>query len=249
MDLQKEYEKRFGAFPLSNITYYLIAGQVVMFVLILVNPAVAASLPFQKILFLFMPATLSPLWAVFQWYFMYMIGNALENEWGAFKYFLYIFIGYFAALAGSIFFPASVVSNAFLFSSLFFAFAYLNPEVTLLLFFILPVKIKWLAWISWVALAATFLGGSSSTKVQILLSVVNFLIFFGREIVELVRDRKNHSAYIASQKTIERQIYMQCVVCHATQDDRKIFYYCHTCIPELCYCEDHLKQHKHKIIN
>ena len=47
-------------------------------------------------------------------------------------------------------------SNTMLNASLFFAFASFYPDEVIYIFFILPVKVKWLAWIS----AAFLLFGS-----------------------------------------------------------------------------------------
>lgn len=259
MNLEKEYEKRFGAFPLSNITYYLIAGQVVAFLLMMSNPVMGSMLNLKRDLlfsgqwwrlftFLFIPLSMSPLWAMLEWYFMYMIGMALEREWGAFQYMVYLLLGYAAAVLGALVFGITA-TNSFIFLSLFLAFAQLNPEFTILLFFILPVKIKWLAWATWFGLGVSVLFSGLGVKIQTVLSVLNFAIFFGKEIVAAFQDTVRHGSYTVKQKSLQRQIYMQCVVCHATQEDKKIFYYCHQCIPELCYCDEHLKKHTHKIIN
>ncbi len=260
MNLENEYQKRFGAFPLQNIAYYLIAGQVLAFALGTLNPNFNTLFILQRnllfsgewwrsITFLFVPLSMSPLWAVLQWYFMYMIGNALEADWGAFRFTFYLAIGYIASILSSLLFPTLVVTNAYIFSSLFLAYAYLNPEFSILIFFILPVKIKWIAYITWLGLGVSFFTGDLGGKTLLVLSVSNFLIFFGKEIFYTLQDRVNHGSFTLKQQSEVGKTYMQCTVCRKTELDRKIFYYCHTCIPELCYCDDHIKSHKHKIIN
>ncbi len=107
MNLEHAYERRFGKFPLSNITFYLIIGQVMAFISIYLNPGLEAIFPLQGGLvlhgqwwrvftMLFAPLSLSPLWVVLDWYLMYIFGTALEASCGAFYYFVYLAIAYLA---------------------------------------------------------------------------------------------------------------------------------------------------------
>lgn len=260
MNLEIEYEKRFGAFPLSNITYYLIGIQVVGYLFFWANPnalsamvlrgdAVFAGDWWRIFTFMAKPLLLSPIWVVLEWYVMYLIGQALEREWGVFNYVVYLLIVYIATIIGALLFPHTAFYNGFLFSSLFLAFAYLNPNFTLLLFFIIPIKIKWLAYLAWISLGFTLISGDVATKSMVVLSVINFLIFFGRSIYYEASDRVRHGSYVLQHTKDQGKTYMHCALCHKTEKDRKIFYYCHSCIPELCYCEDHIKSHTHRVVN
>ncbi len=260
MNLEVEYEKRFGAFPISNITYYLIGLQVIGYLFFLANPnnlnamilrgdAVFAGDWWRVFTFMAKPLLLSPIWVVLEWYFMYLIGQALENEWGSYNYVAYLIIVYVATIIGAILFPQTAFYNGFLFSSLFLAFAYLNPNFTLLLFFIIPIKIKWIAYLMWISLARTLVTGDLALKSMVILSVTNFIIFFGQSIYLEVLDRVRHGAFVLKHTGEQMKTYMRCSVCHKTEKDRKIFYYCHTCIPEVCYCEDHIKSHTHRVVN
>ena len=100
-----------------------------------------------------MPPDVHPFWAFFYYYLFYLMGNALEVRWGTVAYNAYLGIGLVAnagvGLAGAAFLPAFfpgtiAIENAFLYSTIFLGFAYLFPDFTLMLFFILPIKIKWL---------------------------------------------------------------------------------------------------------
>jgi membrane associated rhomboid family serine protease len=255
MNLEREYEKRFGEFPLSNITNYLIGGQILVYILGFVYPGLIDSIRLQReflfagqwwrlITFLFIPFAQDPIWIALAWYFMYMIGTALEAIWGSFRYALYLAISIVATIVSAMLFPGAAFGNGYIFTSLFLAFAYLNPDFKLLIFFIIPVKIKWIALLSWIGLAVALITGGLSTRIQTLLSVGNFLIFFGQELYLRFSDKARHGAKSVSLS--REKTYMKCAVCKRTEKDQLIFYYCHTCNPHTCYCEDHINDHPHK---
>lgn len=120
----------------------------------------------------------------------YFIGNMLEREWGSVKFTVYYGIGVLAnivvGLVLSVLYGAnyawSVVSVDYLNMSLFFAFAALYPDLQFLLFFIIPVKAKWLAWIDAaffaLSIATSLLNLSWTGVVLPLVAIANFLLFF-----------------------------------------------------------------------
>ena len=116
----------------------------------------------RLVTYIFIPSSIGqpgsmmqPLWLLLVLWFLLFIGDRLEHAWGAFRLNLYFLIGMVGTTIAAFFFGAQF-SNAMLASSLFFAFASFYPEEVIYIFFILPVKVKWLAWIS----AALLLLGS-----------------------------------------------------------------------------------------
>ena len=91
------------------------------------------------------PPTTNLLFAFFFWYLFYLMGTVLESTWGAFRYNVYLLVGWAATVAVAFLQPNAPASISFLQASVFLAFAYLYPDFQILLFFILPVKVKWLA--------------------------------------------------------------------------------------------------------
>ena len=87
--------------------------------------------------------TLGLVFTAFGWYIFYLMSGALENYWGAFRFNLFLLLSFVLTVALSFLAPLHGVTNLFILGSVFLAFAYLNPDFELLLFFILPVKIKW----------------------------------------------------------------------------------------------------------
>ena len=77
------------------------------------------------------------------------------------------------------------LENVSLNTSLFLAFATLYPDFELLLFFFIPLKVKWLAWFVWLTVAFSFILGSFGTRVAIGASLFNYMLFFGADIAEM----------------------------------------------------------------
>lgn len=130
--------------------------------------------------FLFIPPELSPLWLFFWLVLYYAYLHMLENAWGDFKLTLFCAIGAAATGLASLLLGLPL-SNAAFNTSLFLAFARLNPEFEILLFFFLPVKMRWLAACAWALTALSLLAGSAAIRVSLLAGIANYLLFFGED--------------------------------------------------------------------
>lgn len=144
----------------------------------------------RLITFLFIPPESSVMFIVFALYFYYMIGSALENEWGTFIFNAYYFIGVIGCILTALI--TGYASSTFLNLSLFFAFAILFPDFELMLFFVIPIKIKYLAILDAVIYVISFVGGSISTKITIVLCLANLAIFFGRDFIRRVKQENSY---------------------------------------------------------
>lgn len=260
MNIESLYERSFGRFPLQNITISLLVGQVIVFIAAYASPGLIETLTLrgQSVLggevwrvatFLFLPVSMAPVWVVLSWYFLYIIGSGLEAVWGAFRYTAYIAVAWAATCIASLLFPAEPFGNGFIFGSVFLAFARLNPDFTLLLFFIIPVKIKWLAYLTWASFLLTLLTAGIGTKVQTLLAVSNYVLFFGEDMFHALSDGLRRSRRRIVGPRSGAAAYMRCTVCGKTEHDGKIFYWCHDCLPERCFCDDHFASHTHTVIH
>ena len=118
-------------------------------------------------------------------YFYWWIGSSLEEYWGKAKFCAYYYLG--AALLIVSGFIVGTTTAAFLNLSLFFAFAALDPNHEILLFFILPVKIKWIAWLDAAYFVYMFIFGNLPIRVAIIASFLNFFIFFSEDIIRRIR--------------------------------------------------------------
>ena len=135
----------------------------------------------ELVTFIFIPPTFSPLWLIFTLYFYYLVGSGLEQAWGSFKFNVYYLVGMIATILAA-FITGHGATGVYLNLSLFFAFATLYPDFQVLLFFILPVKVKYLAWLNAAFLGYTLLFSPWPLKVAALASVLNYFIFFGEDI-------------------------------------------------------------------
>lgn len=182
-------ERRLGGFAVPGLASFLAAMTAAVGVLSLIRP----EFPFQLhldpdlirqgqlwrvVTFLFIPPETSPLWLFFWLLLMYAAMRHLEEAWGDFKFTFYWASGAMAttlAALGS----GLPLSNVQLNMSLYLAFARLNPEYQVLLFFFIPVKMKYLARLAWALAAWAFLVGATQTRLATLTGIFNYLLFFG----------------------------------------------------------------------
>jgi hypothetical protein len=84
----------------------------------------------------------------------FMISDSLEQAWGPTRTTLYILVAAVGmAICQLVVAPEAKGGGNFLYSSLFFAFATLFPKVEFVLFFLIPVQVRFLAMITGVLLA------------------------------------------------------------------------------------------------
>lgn len=261
MSILDKLERRFGSLGIPNLTIIFIAPQVVLYVLslgrqgfldglYLVPAAVLQGQWWRLITFLVIPPFTNPIFAFFFWYMFFLMGNALEGHWGAFRYNIYLLIGYLATLAVTFLTPFAQASNGFLQGSVFLAFAFLYPDFQMLIFFIIPVKIKWIAAITWIYYIYVVVFGDWSPRLLVLASVCNFLVFFFSDIVYRVKTGQRHMAGQASRFAARNkadQPFHRCTVCGITDHTHPDmdFRYCQECHGTLGYCSDHLANHQH----
>lgn len=258
MSFLDDAERKLRRYAIHNITLYLIIGQVLFFVfalsgrfildrVLLVPDRVFAGEWWRLITFLFIPPLTNPIFAFFAWYLFYLMGGALEGRWGAFRYNLFLLIGYLVTVAVTFLFPFSPATNIFIGGSVFLAFAFLYPEFTLYIFFIIPVKIKWLALLTWIGYAYEMLVGSWHTRLLVLASISNFLLFFGRDILWKIKTGNRKMTTQVSHFTGRKEAFHRCAVCGVTDltHPQMEFRYCSEC-GGLGYCKDHIMNHEHR---
>ncbi len=258
MKFLQALERRFGWLAVPNLTLVLLAGQILAYGMmatgnldlnriILVPERVMAGEYWRLVTFLFMPPLTNLIFMAFAWYLFYLMGTSLEHTWGTFRYNLFIWIGCIATVAAAFLAPQMPATNLFLGGSVFLAFAFLNPNFELLLFFVLPVKIKWLALLAWIGYGASFLFGNWVSRLMVVASVANFLIFFGRDIVFALRTRRRRAVFHAKQQVDAREPFHRCHTCGITDVSHPDmeFRYCSQCEGDYAYCEKHLRNHEH----
>ncbi len=251
-------ERKFRRLAIPNLTLYLVLGQGFFYLaaysgrlnvgrMYLIPALVVKGEWWRLLAFIFIPPATNIIFVFFILYFFYIMGTALEGHWGAFRYNLFLLVGYLLTVAVAFLVPYSEATNVFLGASIFLAFAHLYPDFMIYLFFILPIRIKWLALVTWIGYGISILFGSWVTRLFVLASIGNYFLFFGRDIWWRMKTGRRKMAEQARAISGVREAFHRCAVCGKTDlshPDME-FRYCPQC-GGLGYCMDHIDNHEHK---
>lgn len=261
MSFLNSLERKFGRFAINGLMIYIITLNFFVFLLQMLDKSgfylsklvlepdlIMKGEVWRLITFIFIPPTASYVWIIFVLYFYYLIGSGLEHEWGSFKFNVYYFLGMIGTIAGA-FISGYGVTGFYLNLSLLFAFAVIYPDFQILLFFILPVKIKYLAWFNGAFFIFNFIFAQIGDKIAIAISILNFFLFFGKDFLKIIVNRqKNFFRNKEFNSSINEVSYVhKCHVCGITENNNADmeFRYCAECDGDYEYCMDHLKNHEH----
>jgi len=242
-------ERKFSRYAIHNLMYYIIGIYTLGFVINMFAPNVydtylALDVPmilkgqvWRIFTYIIQPPSSSIIFMVFTMYFYYLIGITLENIWGAFKFNMYYFSGVILHVIAAfilyfIFGMNFNMTTHYINLALFMAFAVENGDVEVLLFFILPIKIKWLALLDGVIFAVTIVGGYAYKLIYLLspdfymallsngivlhpvfatcalVSMINFIIFYiiSKKPRARTQTQKNYrKAYKTAQKAQKKR--------------------------------------------
>jgi hypothetical protein len=259
MKFLNRLERSLAPYAIPNLTLGVVVLQSLMWFLIQARPEVAENLILDRSLllggqwwrlltFVFLPPTTNILFLFFALWLLYIMGTALENQWGAIRFNFYLLISYLATVASVFIAHEGIATNAYLFGSIFLAFAYLYPDFPIMLFLILPVKVKWIALATWILYFINFILGGPMTKVLIVASVLNFLLFFGKDILQRMKQGRRQMVRKMTTLAADDEPINRCIVCGVTEKtDRKMeFRYCPQCAGTPCYCINHMPGHVHR---
>ena len=256
-------------FGIPRLMMYVSIANVAFWLLGLVNPVLINYLSFDPYLvlhgqvwriisFAMIPPSDGML-AVIAIYFYYWIGSTLEQYWGTPQFNIYFFTGILLTLLYGflIYFITGIriqLTATYVYLSMFFSFAALFPDMQVLLFFILPVKMKWLALID----AAFFVYGVLTTPFPLnllpIVAVLNFFLFCGGDLLRRLprSPSANTVNFRRESNRIRREqrdnLYKhKCAVCGRTDvtNPELEFRYCSRCAGYHCFCQDHINNHIH----
>ena len=261
-------------FGISNLMLYIVIGQVAVFILDLFFRGMLSSywLPFSRdlilhgqvwrlVTFIFLPSDSgNPFFLLLGCYFYYWIGTMLEREWGTARFTLFYLSGVvLSVLSGMI---LGITDIYYINLSIFLVIATLYGEMQVLLFFVIPIKMKWMALIDvaliLVAVIQNLMYGSWVGALLPLASFVNYFIFtwpFGGAKLGVLRRRADPK--VVNFKRVQKQAQKQakatggyrhkCAVCGITDadDPNMEFRYCSKCDGYYCYCMNHINNHVH----
>lgn len=273
MNWLNKLERKFGRYAIHNLTMYLLGGYVIGYGIYFLRPDLLNWLTLEPAMIL-----RGQIWRIISWVLIppggniitviimmmlyYSLGSALERTWGAFRFNVYIFSGILFTVIGAFIlyfitggYPGIGIffSTYYINMSIFLAFAASYPDMELLLYFILPIKIKWMALVYAVMILYTMVRGNVVIRVAIAASLLNFVIFFFSS-----RNMKPYTPKERARKTKFQQqsrphmtypggARHRCAVCGRTElDDPTLeFRFCSKCNGNYEYCQDHLFTHQH----
>ena len=265
-------ERKFGRICIPHLMLVIIAGQAMVYLANLLNPdilllsrfslnwaAVMHGEVWRLLTFVFIPQSTSPLGLVLTLYFYYLIGNTLENTWGDFQFNVYYLCGMLGAILAAAL--TGYGTSYYINLSLFFAFAMLYPDFQVLLFFIIPIKMKWLAIIDALyfvyAIIQDFSAGMGLMSFLPLVALLNYFLFCGGELFHSVMPRRRQQrrntvdfkreVHRIKYETKNKNYMHKCAVCGRTDADHPELEvrYCSRCAGYHCFCQDHINNHVH----
>jgi len=207
MSVLDKLERRIGFIAIPGLFRYIAALTAVVFILYMVDPRylmlidldidlIRQGQVWRLFTYIFIPALggFFPAWlnAAFTVLFLIWVGDRLEEAWGAFRTTLFFLIGMIGTTIAAVVFGARF-SNTMLYSSVFFAFARFYPDIVIFFMYILPLKVKWIAWIYGALLLYQFVTGTMALRSAIIVAFANYILFFGRDIINDARQRREVS--------------------------------------------------------
>ena len=287
MNWLNKLERKFGRYAVPNLIVYLIGAYSVGFVLNMVAPNILGFLNFQPyyilhgqiwrlITWILMPTDSNIIFLLIMMMFYYQLGTALERAWGTFRFNLFYFGGLLLVVIMTfvfyLFLQLGLVPNAAtaytdymlsanimddLNQTMFLAFAFAFPDAQFLVYFIIPVKAKWLSIVYLLMDGYMFvrylMSGYYYSAAVILVLLLNFFIFcfMGRGSLtpkQAYHQKKRKMEYkkktAPTQGSVPRH---HCVICGRTDVDspQLEFRYCSKCEGNYEYCSEHLFTHEH----
>ncbi|MEY2481996.1 MAG: hypothetical protein QOK24_524 [Verrucomicrobiota bacterium] len=230
MSFLDKLERRIGFIAIPGLMRAIVTLNALVFVLVLLNQGfdsyltldlarIRAGEVWRLVTYIFVPQTAHFLLVVIALWFLWFIGDGLERAWGAFRVTLYFLVGMVGTTVAAVL-SNSQFSNQMLFTSLFFAFAHFYPDEVIYVFFILPLKIKWVAWIYAGFLGIGFVTQSNSYRLALIAALSNYLIFFGPGVIQNLRNRKETAGrrkrFEVQSRSDEEPLH-KCATCGATE--------------------------------
>ena len=291
MNFLNKLERRFGRYAIHNLSAVIIGLYAAGYLLSIFSPSILGYLTLEPyfilrgqvwriITWVIVPPGTLGIFTVIMLFFYYSIGQVLERTWGAFKFNFYIFSGIIFTVLGAFALYGFTLlrygmpsafggyfSTYYINMSIFLAFAVSYPDMQVLLYFIIPVKMKWMGILYGALVLVSMVQGDWVARVAIIASLLNFIIFF-------LMTQRERNAY-GSRNNINRPNAAgarrtartsnsssagsvsggakagpmhRCTICGRTEldGDNLVFRYCSKCDGAYEYCQDHLFNHEHR---
>lgn len=285
MDFFTKLERKFGKFAIPNLTIILIGGFVLGYLIEIFAPDALSLISldptkvmkgqvYRLISWIVIPPYGVSIFVIITLMFYFYVGRTIENTWGDFKYTLYILSGIIFTDIGIMVTYALMAatgqqeligiysdlglygaSTYYLCMSMFLAYAFMFPDMQVLMYFIIPIKVKWLGYLDIAYLIVEVirfgLMGYYTGMVTVIMSVLNFILFYiamkGKTRVSPAH-KKRKRQYKREVRQTQLLTRHKCAICGQTEEDDPTleFRYCSRCKGNYEYCQNHLFTHEHK---
>lgn len=223
--------------------------------------------------YIFLPSSGRLIVFVISLFFYYYMGRMLESALGTLKLNLYFFscilISDLFVILLSLTSPvvdlyAPGVITLFAELPLLLAFAAIYGDTRVLLFYIIPIRMKYLAWLELAYLIYYAICWPFPVKLLVIMPLIPFFLSLSKESRNLlpsawqssIRHKKRKKpaqspnpdwAKNYRSKDGQKPYHHKCTVCGRTDTDypELEFRYCSQCKGYYCYCTDHINNHVH----
>lgn len=284
-DLRRKFQRFFynnSDKGIPNLMLFISAGTLLSYILILADQSglfysficfdrskILHGQIWRLLTYVFVPQN-TGIWLFLLLFAYYGIGRMVERTWGTLKFNLFYLCGVLIMDAAALLLHQNA-SAYYLNLSLFLAMATLYPESKVLLFYIIPLKMKYLAWV--------YLLMMVMEVVQLnffpVFALLNYFLFFGSECLNVLPERMAEplrrgsrtkkrrpntnwaNAYqkrpgraesSTANRVVDAPAYRhKCAVCGRTDvsNPELEFRYCSKCKGYYCYCQEHINNHAH----
>ncbi|MEQ9367380.1 MAG: hypothetical protein RIF32_24320 [Leptospirales bacterium] len=194
-------------------------------------------------------------WLLLLVYIFWLFASQLEAEIGGVAFNAYCFFAILCILVGHLlgdYFFGLGVNPYFLDLVILAAVCYRNPEQVIMLYFIIPVKLKWLAVLVFGAMGVFAIidisrSGSLLPLWDPLFGMAAWFAFYGPEAARTMAWRGEQRVRKASYEARTAGVTVhRCTVCGLTErdDPHMDFRFCVDCADHE-YCSEHLARHEH----
>ena len=261
MKLIDKLDRLVSKFAVRDLMKYVMLGSFLVFLVDMTsNGLLSAFLYFNRNLilegqvwrvltFIFVPGS-SSFFVIISFLFYFYIGRVLEMAWGTTRFNTYYFLGVLMSVIAGFF--IGVTTTYYLNMTLFLAYAATFPDSQVNLYFVLPIKVKFLGLLYGAFIVVEFISATMAGRIAIGVSLLNFLLFFGPGFMK-VQNRRSKTQKIRRNIEVAKystrvQSIQKCTTCGITeQDDPNLeFRYCSKCEGNYEYCEKHIRNHEHK---
>ena len=277
----RKMEQKFGRYAIRNLPAIIIGLYAAGYILSLMAPNILRYLTLEPyyilqgqvwrlVTWIIVPPDSLGIFTLIMLFFYFSIGQALERTWGSFLFNLYFFGGMLFSVLGAFLLygwfvlymkqPAlfgGLFSTYYINMSIFLAFALSYPETSVYLYFIIPVKMKWMGVLYGVLIVLSFIRTTMPGRVAIAASLLNFILFWiltgswKRLKFPSPSQAKRRQEFRREVKKVKPQMnggtIHRCAVCGRTEKDGEHmeFRFCSKCQGSYEYCQDHLFTHTH----